>query len=228
LLDQVCIVAQSTGWVAINKPAGLPSVPAKDTTIPHAVAWLAERFLIAGTSITWPATIHRLDMDTSGLLLLALTAQSQRAISAQFEQRLVQKRYVALLQRAPPSAEGEVSASMRADLEHRPRQVIDLAQGRPAHTTYRVVSREHAPTGGPLPEAESKETWSRVELVPRTGRTHQLRVHMASLGCPIVGDVLYGHGRSATAPRMMLHASMLTFNDPTTGLPVVLECPADF
>lgn len=226
LLDDVRVVASGAhGWLAINKPAGLPSVQAKDVSLPHALTWLCERYLKVA-ALAWPATIHRLDMDTSGLLLLALDAETQRAVSGQFEARTVSKRYVAVVDGRPPADAGVIEAPMRADWARRPVQVIDQATGRAAVTRYRVVREE--PEGA----------W-RIELEPLTGRSHQLRVHMASVGCPIVGDPLYGWGAPAgptgtakapprRAARMLLHASGLGFIDPATGQRVELACDPGF
>lgn len=245
LLEQVRVVSERLGhWVAINKPPGLPSVPAKDTSLPHAVTWLTERYLRGSPAspaispLTWPPTVHRLDMDTSGLLLLALNPDAQRGLSAQFEARLVGKRYVAVVRGRLPDAAGVINTPIRADWARRPVQVVDRAGGRDAVTRFRVL-------------AELADGTSRVELEPLTGRSHQLRLHLASVGCPIVGDPLYGpHGpgwpgwqggavlapepqmageRAAHQPgRMLLHASGLAFTDPLSGEPVRLHCEPEF
>jgi tRNA pseudouridine32 synthase/23S rRNA pseudouridine746 synthase len=177
-------------------------------------------------------------MDTSGLLLLALNPDAQRGLSAQFEARLVGKRYVAVVRGRLPDAAGVINTPIRADWARRPVQVVDRAGGRDAVTRFRVL-------------AELADGTSRVELEPLTGRSHQLRLHLASVGCPIVGDPLYGpHGpgwpgwqggavlapepqmageRAAHQPgRMLLHASGLAFTDPLSGEPVRLHCEPEF
>jgi tRNA pseudouridine32 synthase/23S rRNA pseudouridine746 synthase len=163
-----------------------------------------------------PIVVHRLDMDTSGILLLALDADAQRNLSRQFEARTVEKSYTALVEDRVPFEHGTIDLSLRADLDNRPVQIVDPVDGRPAQTRWRVLAYETDRT--------------RLELVPLTGRTHQLRVHCAHPGPgglggphaaparpghPILGDVLYGD--AASAPRLMLHANLLIFTDPATG-----------
>lgn len=236
LLAHIRIVRQSDRWVVIDKPAGVLSVPGRDEANRACTAsWCRERFPAA----TGPITVHRLDMDTSGLLLMALDEEAQRELSRQFEDRRVSKRYVALVAGTVSGERGTNDVPMRADLSRRPHQVIDRVQGRPATTEWRVIDR--------LPNA------TRLELMPITGRTHQLRVHCAYVGHPIIGDVLYAGGVGnaalerdthpavppAAAPagpagaavgvaRLMLHASELTFFDPDGGAPVECRSPAPF
>jgi tRNA pseudouridine32 synthase/23S rRNA pseudouridine746 synthase len=195
-------------WVAIDKPAGLLSVPGKDPALPNARALTSARYPHA----TGPMTVHRLDMATSGVLLLALDAEAHRHLSAQFEFRRTAKTYIAHLLHPLPHDRGIVAAPLRLDPLHRPRQVIDALHGRPAATSY--LRSEHDP--------------HRVTLTPHTGRAHQLRLHMASLGCPILGDDLYGGQPPAGAPRLHLHAATLTFADPTTGASVTVTSPVPF
>ncbi|MCV2358796.1 pseudouridine synthase [Paucibacter sp. TC2R-5] len=175
----------------INKPSGLLSVPGRgedkqDCAI-HRVQRLYPEALI----------VHRLDMATSGLLLLARGAAMQRALSMAFEGRRVHKRYEALLAGNLPLPDaGEVDLPLITDWPNRPRQKIDHQIGKASLTRYRVLSRCAQQT--------------RVELEPVTGRTHQLRVHMLALGHPIIGDTLY---RGQAAPRMYLHARTLKLPD---------------
>lgn len=211
------IVAHSPSWVVIDKPAGLLSVPGKGDE-PWKKDCVASRVAAMFPEATGPLIVHRLDMDTSGLLVLGLTPGAQRQLSKQFEERLVSKRYVALLDGAVEHArEGEVNLPIRLDPENRPWQVVDGLHGRESVTRWRVLSYETDRT--------------RVEFTPSTGRAHQLRVHAATsiacggIGHCIVGDVLYGNGyrragevgRLVPAERMMLHAAYLAFNDPGTG-----------
>jgi tRNA pseudouridine32 synthase/23S rRNA pseudouridine746 synthase len=171
--------------------------------------------------------VHRLDMDTSGLMVVALTADAQRALSREFELRRVDKAYTALVEGADTPDHGLIDIPIRLDPANRPYQVIDWVDGRPAQTRYRVLSRETDRT--------------RVRLEPITGRTHQLRVHAAAprtltrivgqrvpggLGAPILGDVLYGKGER-TAPRLTLHACELTFRSPS-GEPISCTCAPEF
>lgn len=193
--------------LVIDKPAGLLSVPGTDVAVTDsALARLRER---------WPNAqlVHRLDMDTSGLLVAALDEEAFVSLQAQFIARTVQKRYVALLERRPPSESGTVDLPLRVDLDDRPRQLHDPVHGKLALTDYQVLRHE----GGRV----------RVHLWPRTGRTHQLRVHAAhrlGLQAPIVGDRLYG----TPGERLMLHAESLMFTHPSTGQALRLERGAPF
>lgn len=188
----------------INKPAGLLSVPGKGEANQDCVVARVQQLFPRATG---PLVVHRLDMDTSGLLVVALNAQAQRLLSAQFERRSVEKDYLALVEGDVHADAGEVCLPIRLDPANRPVQVVDFVHGRPALTRYQVLSRETDRT--------------RLRLVPITGRTHQLRVHCAApqslggLGCPIQGDVLYGDGR-ASAPRLLLHAQTLRLHHPET------------
>ncbi len=196
--------------IVVNKPGGLLSVPGRgpdkqDCAIHRIQAQYPEAL-----------TVHRLDMATSGLLLIARGAEQQRLLSREFAERCVRKRYVALLAgQLAGSHEGwaEVDLPLLADWPRRPRQKIDFERGKPSLTRYRVLARGEAGT--------------RVELEPVTGRTHQLRVHMLALGHPIVGDALYGP--ECGDPRedrqgLRLHASALEL--PSRGLS--LHCPPEF
>lgn len=203
------IVYQTERWMAVDKPAGLLSVPGKGPENQYcAAAWVRERFPMA----TGPVTVHRLDMDTSGLLLVALDEEMQRELSMLFERRGVSKRYTAVVEGQVSGAGGVIDVPMRADITNRPYQVVDHELGKPATTEYRVMAYEPGAT--------------RLQLTPLTGRTHQLRVHCAHLGHPILGDVLYGD--EGSAPRLMLHASWLAFTDPDTGRGVEIECAPPF
>ena len=177
--------------VVVSKPAGMLSVPGKDD-LPSVQETMRQRFPEA----TGPLIVHRLDMDTSGLMLIALTDEKYHELQDLFLHRRIHKVYHALLEREMPEGEeGDISLPLRPDFNDRPRQLVDPKHGKPAETHYRVLGNRN---GHAL-----------LELRPITGRTHQLRVHCAhSLGLdnPIVGDRLYGK----PAERLMLHAYSIT------------------
>lgn len=148
--------------------------------------------------------VHRLDQATSGLMLFARGPEHQRQVALAFEQRRVGKAYVALVHGLPADDEGCIELPLSADWPRRPRQKVDLDAGRPARTEWRVLQRD------------ALQGVSRLELRPVTGRTHQLRVHLAAIGHPIAGDALYGPQPDAT-PRLMLHARWLRLAHPASG-----------
>ncbi len=214
----VPVVHAADRYVVIDKPSGLLSVPGKVTQ--DCAAWRV-RLMFPGA--TGPMVVHRLDMETSGLMVLGLDEGAQRELSMQFESRFVEKQYVAELEGEPPGESGEVRLPLRPDINNRPVQIVDFTHGMRAHTSWKLLDR--------------RENSSRVLFSPVTGRTHQLRVHAATpkdafgekgggMGCPILGDGLYG--TRASAPRLMLHASRLAFNEPGTGARVEFEAPIPF
>lgn len=190
LLAQLRIIHEGEDMVVVSKPAGLLSVPGKDDQ-PNVQDEMRRRYPEA----TGPLIVHRLDMDTSGLMLIALTDQRYHQLQQLFLERRIHKVYHALLERPMPiGQEGDISLPLRPDIDDRPRQMVDPIHGKPALTHYRVIG-EH-------------DGHAFVELSPHTGRTHQLRVHCAhpqGLGNPIVGDRLYGK----PGQRLMLHAYRL-------------------
>jgi tRNA pseudouridine32 synthase/23S rRNA pseudouridine746 synthase len=197
-LDESLLVA--------NKPAGLLAVPGRGADKQDCLsARIRKEFPDA-------LVVHRLDMATSGLVLFARGAEMQRALSRLFEQRLVAKRYVAVVAGRMAQEAGEVDLPLICDWPNRPRQKVDHELGKPSLTRYRVLCRNSGTT--------------RVDLEPVTGRSHQLRVHMASLGHPILGDTLYGDAGSA--PRLLLHACALSFVHPRSGEPLSLTSEAPF
>lgn len=204
------IVLATGRFVVIDKPEGLLSVEGKGE---HNKDCAATRVRAAFPRASGPLVVHRLDMDTSGLLIFGLDPDAQRDLSAQFENRTVEKSYTALVEGILPSERGVIAAPMRADIDNRPRQIIDPVQGRPSETVWRLLSIE--------------TDRSRVELSPRTGRTHQLRVHMAHAGHPILGDILYG-GATGSAARLMLHAARLRFRAPGTHEWIDVHSPVPF
>jgi tRNA pseudouridine32 synthase/23S rRNA pseudouridine746 synthase len=156
--------------------------------------------------------VHRLDMDTSGLVLFALSLEVQQNLSLQFEKREVSKTYIALVEGVIEKNVGFIDFPMRKDMQQRlpPKHIVDCVRGKKAVTEWKVLERH--------------ESTTRVALFPRTGRSHQLRVHMQNIGFPIVGDPIYG----LPADRLMLHAQSLEFVHPVTGEAIKLECPAQF
>jgi len=203
-------------FVVIDKPAGLLSVRGKG---PDKTDCAAERVKGAFARARGPIVVHRLDMDTSGLMVLALDEEAQRELSEQFEARRVRKAYVALVDGLLRRDRGEIDVPMRPDLDRRPHQIADWTFGRAARTRFEVLALETDRT--------------RVRLEPITGRTHQLRLHCAhplGLDAPILGDVLYGPPRidPAASARLMLHAAELGFHEPGTGVERVFESRAPF
>ena len=201
-------------FVVVDKPSGLLSVPGRaEDNRDCVVSRLQESMGFPTAKVA-----HRLDLETSGLMVLGLTAEAHANLSTQFQDRVVEKEYVALVWGAGPAAdadEGRVELPMRYDPPTRPRHVVDHAAGKPALTLWRVEERfaDHA----------------RVRLTPHTGRSHQLRVHMNELGCPILGDSLYGSPASLAArDRLCLHAAVLAFRHPATGDVVRFESDVPF
>ena len=202
------IIYEDEWLLVVNKPAGMLSVPGKEKA-ESVGEWAKRKYPDA----TGPMIVHRLDMATSGLLLIAKTKEIHQNLQAQFKNRTVKKRYIALLEGSIDREEGTVSLPLCMNPLDRPRQVVDEVHGKPTITNYRVLSRE------------SKET--RIAFYPLTGRTHQLRVHAAhpdGLNAPIKGDTLYGK----EADRLYLHAESITFKHPATEETVTIEAEAGF
>jgi len=202
------IVYQDNTLLVINKPAGLLSVPGRDIedsvylrikqSYPHA---------------SGPLIVHRLDMLTSGLMVLALTKDAHKNLQKQFIQRTIKKRYIALLDGILSAEKGFIDLPLRVDLDDRPRQLVCYEHGKPAQTQWQLI--------------ESKNEKSRVYFYPVSGRTHQLRVHAAhfnGLNTPIVGDDLYGH----KADRLYLHAETLEFRHPVSKELMHFQTNAEF
>lgn len=192
----------------VDKPGGIPSVPARTTADPPDVGSLLEPthgFLEAA---------HRLDRDTSGLLVLARSRRVRAILGRAFEAGLVEKRYLAVVHGLLPAEQGEVCLPLAADRDHPPRQRVDPILGRRATTRWRRLTTTRA-----------GDLMTLAELEPVTGRSHQLRVHLAWLGCPIVGDRLYG---ASTSMPLALHAAVITLPHPRDGRRLTLSSlPAD-
>ncbi|WP_244222343.1 RluA family pseudouridine synthase [Corallococcus praedator] len=207
---ELSIIFEDAWLVIIDKPCGLLSVPGRDAALTDSVL---TRLRARHPHATGPLLVHRLDLDTSGLLVAALDARTHSALQRQFLHRDVDKQYVALIGGPVQGASGTITLPLRVDLDDRPRQIVDPVHGKPAVTDWRVLHREAGRT--------------RVAFHPRTGRTHQLRVHAAhplGLGAPIVGDPLYGHADR----RLFLHAEVLSFVHPATGERVSFTRAAPF
>lgn len=227
--EPLTVIIATDRFVVIEKPSGLLSVPGIG---PEKQDCVISRVKAMFPAATGPMMVHRLDMDTSGLLVVGLDPDAQKHLSWQFEKRTVAKRYTAVV--APTFAapeSGTISLPLRLDVDRRPYQIVDFVHGRPATTHYQRLDRCAA-------------GW-RIAFVPITGRTHQLRVHAATppeafatdphrsadqssggLGAAILGDPLYGTRQFGQ--RLMLHAGELAFDDPTTGERVTTTSPSPF
>lgn len=197
--------------IALNKPSGLLSVPGRGPD--------KQDCLLSRVQADYPEVlvVHRLDMSTSGLLLLARHTTAQSALSRLFAERQIQKTYHAIVSGKPNPAEGDIDLPLITDWPNRPRQKIDFDIGKAALTHYKTLSYN--------PEAQT----SRIQLQPHTGRSHQLRVHMQAIGCAILGDDLYApEPVRKQADRLLLHASVLHFPHPIQHGTLHLHCPADF
>lgn len=201
------VLHQDHEVVLVDKPAGLLSVPGKGEGLADC--------LIARVQAVFPDAllVHRLDRDTSGVMIFALTPHAQRHMGLQFENRQTKKTYVARVWGEMAGREGTVDLPLIVDWPNRPRQMVDHVNGRAAQTNWRVVR-----VGGGE---------SRVRLMPRTGRSHQLRVHMLALGHPILGDPFYATGPALEFPRLMLHSETLQFRHPDggKGVRITAKCP---
>ena len=192
----------------VDKPSGLLSVPGRgedraDCLINRLRAEFPDVLLV-----------HRLDLDTSGVMVFARTRAAQGALGKQFEARKVKKVYIARLDGEMTEKQGRVDLPLIVDWPNRPRQHVNHETGRPAVTDWRAVKVGQGET--------------RVRLMPQTGRSHQLRVHMAEIGHPILGDPLYAMGAARNHPRLMLHAESLRFRHPDTGVTMTFSAPCPF
>jgi tRNA pseudouridine32 synthase / 23S rRNA pseudouridine746 synthase len=191
----------------VDKPAGLLSVPGKTEDLADC--------LLARVQAVFPTAllVHRLDRDTSGVMIFALTPHAQRHLGLQFENRQTKKTYVARVFGHVTGKEGTIDLPLIVDWPNRPLQMVDHENGRAAVTDWRLL--------------RATDTESRMRLMPRTGRSHQLRVHMLSLGHPILGDPFYATGPARDYPRMMLHSETLQFRHPDggRGMRVTAPCP---
>lgn len=207
--EPVRVIHADAEVLLVDKPAGLLSVPGKGE---HLADCMMARVLRL-----YPEAllVHRLDLDTSGVMVFALTRHAQRTLGAQFENRQTKKVYRARLWGQLQPKEGRVDLPLIVDWPNRPRQHVNHETGKPAQTDWRVLG--HDPDGT-----------TRVRLYPLTGRSHQLRVHMMAIGHPILGDPLYAEGPARDFPRLMLHAESLRFRHPGSGKGMTFSAPCPF
>ena len=211
-MNPLDIIHQEETFVVVNKPSGLLAVPGRGPDMQDCVVNRLKS--IFPQCMEQPA-VHRLDMDTSGLLLLALDKGTHRTLSIQFEKRLVEKTYVAIVEGIVLGNSGEIELAFRLDPDNRPHQVYDPVQGKVGVSRWRKLS--------------TLDGCTRIEFSPLTGRTHQLRLHAAhelGLGFPIVGDRLYGTGNAPG--QLKLHASFLAFDHPQSGARLNFAVPPGF
>ena len=205
------LLYQDDALLVVNKPSGLLAVPGRGVDKQDCMAARAQA--VYPTAVT----VHRLDMETSGIMILALNKPVQRKLSRLFQERKVQKRYIAVVNGCMHPACGEIDLPLLADWPNRPRQKVDRENGKPSTTRFRVIGRDRGNNS------------TRVELTPVTGRTHQLRVHLRAQGHGILGDRLYSDGSGdAGADRLMLYAEALAFRHPDSDEFMNFECTSPF
>jgi len=204
------ILYQDEHIMVVNKPSGLLSVPGRLEEHKDSVMTRIQRDFPQAESV------HRLDMATSGVIVVALTKAAERELKRQFREREPAKQYVARVWGHPAAEQGMIDLPLICDWPNRPKQMVSLELGKPAQTEYQVL-------------AYDADNSARVQLKPITGRSHQLRVHLLALGHPILGDRFYAHPEAlAMAPRLQLHAESLTITHPAFGNSMTFRQPADF
>ncbi len=206
--DPLVVLHEDAEVLLVDKPSGLLSVPGKGPELADC--------LLTRVQAAFPDAllVHRLDRDTSGVMIFALTPHAQRHLGLQFEKRMTRKTYVARVWGVPTGKEGTVDLPLIVDWPNRPRQMVCHATGKPAQTDWKVL-RDDGDT-------------ARMRLMPRTGRSHQLRVHMLALGHPILGDPFYAEGPARDFPRLMLHSEELRFKHPQGGRSMKIRAKAPF
>lgn len=203
------ILYQDDDLIVLNKPSGLLHVPGKDPRLYDCLDARVRKIFPTAS------VIHRLDRDTSGVVVMGLNKRAHAHVAMQFEKRTTEKTYIARVFGVMKDDSGHVDLPLAVDWERKPRHRVDFENGRPAQTDWEVIARE--------------ENATRVRLYPRTGRTHQLRVHMLSLGHPMLGDRFYAEGEALeAADRLQLHAEKLCFKHPVTGRDCVFTAPCPF
>ena len=206
--DPLSVIHEDHELIIVDKPSGLLSVPGKGA---HLADCLLTR---VQTAFPNALLVHRLDRDTSGVMVFAQTPHAQRHLGLQFEKRRTKKTYVARLWGHLEPRKGEVDLPLCVDWPNRPLQIVDHENGKPAQTEWRVVSYG--------------ENETRVRFYPRTGRSHQLRVHAQALGHPILGDPFYATGPARDFPRLMLHSEELRLLHPDGGSGMKFRAKAPF
>ena len=203
------ILYQDDAVVVFNKPSGLLTVPGKAPEHKDSLEYRAR--------LVWPSVrvVHRLDMATSGVVVMALSAASQRELNRQFQQRETKKHYIANVTGIVSADTGSIDLPLICDWPNRPKQKVCYQYGKASLTHYQVLQRS--------------DDHSRLKLTPITGRSHQLRVHLQWLGHPILGDKFYAaEAAFLAAPRLLLHAERLEFNHPDSAHPIVCFAPCPF
>lgn len=207
-MDPLVVLHEDSDIVVVDKPSGLLSVPGRGD---HLADCLLTR---VQTAFPTALLVHRLDRDTSGVMVFGLTPHAQRNLSKQFEERKTKKTYVARVWGQVAEKTGTVDLPLIVDWPNRPRQMVDHENGKPAITDWRVL--------------KVKDNETRVRLTPKTGRSHQLRVHMLALGHVILGDPLYAEGAARDFERLMLHSEELRINHPESGKGMSFRAKAPF
>jgi len=206
---RLTVLHRDEDMLVLIKPSGLLSVPGRPLEHRDCLASRAQEEFPSAT------VVHRLDLDTSGIIIMALHKKAHRHLGLQFERRKTQKTYVARVWGRMEKEEGLVDLPLTIDWPNRPKHIVDHENGRASQTEWKVMEREDLAT--------------RVRLHPITGRSHQLRVHMLSLGHPILGDPLYAHDEAFhAADRLQLHAESLTLHHPSDGRLVTFTAPCPF
>ena len=204
----LAILHEDAQVLLVDKPSGLLSVPGKGPELADC--------LLARVQAVFPQAllVHRLDRDTSGVMIFAQTLHAQRHLGLQFEKRMTRKAYVARVWGVPEEKSGTIDLPLIVDWPNRPRQKVCFETGKPAVTDWTVL--------------RSDGSSARLRLFPKTGRSHQLRVHMQQIGHPILGDPFYAEGAAAAFPRLMLHSEELRFKHPDGGRSVKVRAPVPF
>ncbi|MEM6311948.1 MAG: RluA family pseudouridine synthase [Pseudomonadota bacterium] len=202
------ILYEDDNLLVLDKPSGLLSVPGKGPALADC--------LLSRAQAAFPETllVHRLDRDTSGVMVFARTSHAQRHLGLQFEKRMVKKTYVARVWGTPDQKSGEIDLPLIVDWPNRPKQKVCFETGKSAQTSWRVL--------------RSDGETSRLRLMPKTGRSHQLRVHCREIGHPILGDPFYASGPARAFERLMLHAEDLRLKNPEGGQSMKFRAKAPF
>ncbi len=212
------IIYSDDAIVIVNKPTLLLSVPGRGPE--------KQDCLISRLSMQFPSilTVHRLDWETSGLMVFALNKDIQRHLNRQFQDRQIEKSYIAIVYGIPKKNTGEINLALRCDWENRPKQIVDPIKGKPSQTFWQRIELNTKNYS-----YSNNKTICRLELKPTTGRSHQLRVHLQAIGYPILGDPLYASGEALQlSSQLLLHASQLRLTHPVSEKKINFQSPAPF